>query len=192
METEEQIRSRYEAIAPMLNERQRRLWAASEAKAIGYGGLVRVHRSTGISQRAIIAGLKELASGIEGQLNFQHVRRQGGGRKRLELKDPKLSHVLQEQLSFATLGDPQTGVRWTTKSTRNLAATLCQLGHPLSHQSVATRMRQLGYSLQGNKKNIEGRKHSDRHAQYEYIQECIREFTDRGQPQISVDAKKKN
>lgn len=192
MESEEQIRNKYEAIAPMLNERQRRLWAATEAKEIGRGGIVRVHRSTGVSPRAIIAGLKELSCGAENQPDAKRVRRQGGGRKSLEAKDPGLAQALENILAATTLGDPQTGVRWTTKSTRNVAATLSHAEHAISHQSVATRMRRMGYSLQGNKKNIEGRQHPDRNAQHEYIKQRVEIFIGRGQPRISIDAKKKS
>jgi hypothetical protein len=191
MELKEQIRYRYETIAPLLNERQQRLWAAIEAKIFGYGGISMIHRATGISRSTIIAGLKELALSEEQHLDPQRVRRQGGGRKCLEIKDPTISQTLQQQLVSATLGDPQSGVRWTTKSTRNLATTLCGLGHTISHQSVATRMRKMSYSLQGNKKNIEGRKHPDRNAQYEYIHQLSGEFTKCDQPSISVDAKKR-
>ena len=190
MQLEENIRDRYEDLAPLLDERQKRLWCAAEAKALGYGGISQVHRATGRSRPVISAGLKELARS-EGLLHPKRVRQQGGGRHRLELKDPGLPEALQQQLASATLGDPESDVRWTNKSTRNLATTLTQMDHPLSHQSVATRLRQLRYSLQGNQKNLEGQRHPDRHAQYEFIQDRILDFTRRAQPWISVDSKKK-
>lgn len=190
MKPEEKTRDKYEAIAPLLNERQKRLWCAAEAKALGYGGISRIHRATGLSRPVISAGVKELARSKD-LLNLKRMRQPGGGRHRLEVKDPGLPQALQQQLASATLGDPESDVRWTNKSTRNLATALSQMGHPLSHQSVATRLRQLRYSLQGNKKNIEGQRHPDRHAQYEYIQARILDFTEREQPWISVDAKKK-
>src|SRR5579883_1460276 len=146
------ISTRFEPLAPMLDERLRRLWAAAEARALGRGGVTMVSAATGISRRAIHLGLRELR---EPPLPGRRVRREGGGRKRLVEHDPALAEDLERLIEPLTRGDPQSPLRWTCKSTRQLAAELRQQGHHVSHMAVARLLHELGYSLQANSKIVE-------------------------------------
>lgn len=190
------IRSRYEALTPVMDERMRRLWAAAEAKSIGWGGLNAVREATGISYATIKAGLHELdeirAHPPLKKPQNQRVRRPGGGRKRLIDEDPTLLKDLESLVEPMSRGDPESPLRWTTKSLRNLAAALIAMGHEITHDTVGELLEhELDYSLQANRKTKEGSSHPDRDAQFEHINSEAKAFQERGAPVISVDAKKK-
>ncbi len=173
----------------MLTERSRRVWAATEAKALGHGGIAVVERATGISRSTIQRGLRELESGAPFQP--ERMRRVGGGRKAAIDTDPSLLAELDALVEPTASGDPDSPLRWTAKSVRTLAAALQTMGHPVSHTVVAALLHQLGYSLQANQKTREGPQHPDRDAQFRYIAAQVRRFQQQGQPAISVDTKKK-
>ena len=186
------ISKRYQLISGILNERQRRLYLAAEAQVLGYGGISLVSRATNISRPVIHAGLKELEGlDLSEELEDGRIRRPGGGRKRTVLVDETLRSDLEALLEPATIGDPQSPLRWTTKSTRSLANELKIKGHQTSHSMVADLLHELGYSLQSNRKNLEGTQHDDRNAQFEFIASMAKTLLDQGEPVISVDAKKK-
>jgi hypothetical protein len=183
----EGIRQRHSALASTWDERQRRLWAASEANAIGYGGVSLVARVTGISRRAIHDSLKELPAAFQ----ERRIRRPGGGRKSHVHTQPDLLAALDVLVEPASRGDPESPLRWTCKSTRRLAAELRAQGYRVSRRLVGDLLREAGYSLQANRKTIEGLQHPDRNAQFEFIAATVKRQQRRGQPVISVDAKKK-
>jgi len=183
------IRQRFLELRPALNERGRRLWAASEAKALRYGGITLVARATGISRRAIHAALNELHAGTT--LPPGRVRRAGAGRKPLTAAQPGLLAALEALVEPTARGDPDSPLRWTCKGVRRLAAALRSQGFRIGRQTVTALLRELGYSLQANRKTREGSRHPDRDAQFEYIAARVRRFQRRGQPVISVDTKKK-
>ncbi len=185
------IRQQFEGLASTLDERQRRLWAATEAKAWGYGGASLVSRSTGISRRAIHVGLRELRAEPAAGLETIRVRRPGAGRRALTEKQPGLLAALDALVEPTSRGDPESPLRWTCKGVRRLAAELRRQGFMIGKQKVAELLAQLGYSLQANRKTREGSQHPDRNAQFEYIAGQVRGFQKRGQPVISVDTKKK-
>jgi transposase len=188
------IRRKYQDLTPLLNERLRRLWAAAEAREIGWGGVTAVALATGLSQTTIGVGLRELQ---QPPLTPDHdspadrVRKPGGGRKPVTSHDPSLLADLEALVDPVTRGDPQSPLRWTCKSTRKLAEALQQRGHRVGYRSVAALLGRLGYSLQSNRKTKEGASHPDRNAQFEYINDQVRRFQRRGQPVVSVDTKKK-
>src|SRR5208283_2085995 len=173
---------------PHLNERARRMVAASEAAQIGYGGVTLVSHACGLSRVTIYKGLRELGTT---PLAEDRIRRPGGGRRRLELHDPRLPDLLESLVEPLTRGDPESPLRWTCKSTRTLAGELVYRKHPISHEKVAQYLRQLGYSLQGNRKTEEGEDHPDRDDQFQHINREVREAMAQGWPVISVDTKKK-
>lgn len=183
------IQQKFEALNPALDERARRLWVATEARSLGRGGIVLVAQATGVSRSTISRGLRELESGAV--LDPGRVRRAGGGRKRREERDPTLLADLEGLLDSSVSGDPQSRLRWTSKSVRRLAEQLMMMGHQVSHTVVAELLHAVGYSLQGNRKAKEGRSHPDRNAQFEYINRRVRAHQRRRQPVISVDTKKK-
>jgi DNA-binding phage protein len=185
------IRLRYEALGPVLDERGRRRFAAAEAVAAGRGGVSAVARITRIARSTIDRGLAELRGEPERSSASSRVRRAGGGRKRATVKDPTLLADLKLLVEPATRGDPMTPLLWTAKSLRNLAAGLTQLGHCVCHNVVAGLLREMGYSLQGNRKTLEGGSHPDRDAQFRYISDRVKNALASGQPTISVAAKKK-
>lgn len=186
------IRDKFIALEPLLDERSRRLWAATEAKALGYGGQTLVAKATGLSRNTVHAGLRELeASSDQLASSGKRVRRPGGGRKRLIDDDPLLVAHLDALVEPTSRGDPESPLRWTCKSTRQLAAALQQHGHKVGRQKVAELLSDLGYSLQANRKTKEGAQHADRDAQFTYISEQVQAFQSRGQPVVSVDTKKK-
>lgn len=192
MEADELITARYVAIESVLDERQRRLYAAVEAKVLGHGGVKRVHEATGVARGSILAGLKELAQGIESVAGEpRRVRRAGAGRKKLVEQDPGVREALERLVEPATRGDPESPLRWTCKSLMQLSRELSACGYKISHVSVGTLLKDLGYSLQGNRKTLEGASHPDRNAQFEFINEKIETALAAGQPVISVDTKKK-
>jgi hypothetical protein len=186
------LQEKYELMCPELDERRRRLWAASEALALGRGGIATVAQATGLAESTIRRGQQELLNpAASASSPSRRVRRQGGGRKdRLE-EDPTLVFALEALVEPTTRGDPGSPLRWTCKSTRRLAAELTRQGHLVSHTKVAQVLAGLGYSLQGTRKTKEGASHPDRNAQFEYINEQVQAFQRRRQPVVSVDAKKK-
>jgi hypothetical protein len=195
MEHVERLRKLYEALAPVMDERMTRLWAAAEAEAIGRGGVVAVTRATGILHKRIVAGRRELAelrvSPPQDPPHAQRIRRRGGGRKPLEFHNPRLMTALEGLIDPMTRGDPSSPLRWTCKSTHRLADELTMMGHPVSASKVCQLLGDLGYSLQSNLKTREGSQHPERNAQFEQINRQVKVFQGRGQPVISVDTKKK-
>ena len=189
----EQIAMKYHSLAPMMNERMRRQWAASEARAYGWGGLRAVSGAIGMSPNTIRRGLAELLErqAHPGAPEDLRIRRPGGGRKALTENDPELLDALEHLVDPVTRGDPESPLRWTCKSTTQLAAALTRHGHALSPRSVGRLLNAAGYSLQSNRKTLEGASHPDRNAQFEHISRTVRSFQSRGQPVISVDTKKK-
>ena len=189
----EQIESKYRSLASVLDERARRHWAATEARAYGWGGVSAVSDATGMSPNTIRKGLGELEvrqSDPDAEVTSR-LRKAGGGRKRLSETDPQLSEELDRLVAPLTRGDPQSALRWTCKSTSNLAQELSLQGHPVSARAVAQLLNTAGYSLQGNRKTLEGTANPDRNAQFEFINAKVKRFQQRAQPVISVDTKKK-
>ena len=183
------IGERFRALAGELNERQRRLWAAAEARSHGRGGIAATARATGMHVETIRLGVRELESGE--RLEPGRVRRPGGGRKPLTETDPTLLSDLERLVDDESRGDPERPLRWTAKSVRQLADGLRELGHEVHFTSVAKLLRGLGYSLQANVKTREGSQHPDRDAQFGHINQTVKTALDAGQPVISVDTKKK-
>ena len=189
----EQIESKYRSLASVLDERARRHWAATEARAYGWGGVSAVSDATGMSPNTIRKGLAELEArqaDPDAEVTSR-LRKAGGGRKRLSETDPQLSEELDRLVAPLTRGDPESPLRWTCKSTSNLAEALSLQGHPISARAVAHLLNVAGYSLQGNRKTLEGTANPDRDAQFEYINAKVKRLQQRGQPVISVDTKKK-
>lgn len=190
----DEIAGRYGMLAPMLDERQTRLWVAAEAKVLGRGGIAAVTLATGILGKRIRVGMRELEQ-LEGspppQPGRSRIRRPGAGRKLATEKDPTLLRDLESLIDPVTRGDPESPLRWTTKSVRNLAAELCAMGHSVGKQKVSELLHELEYSLQSLRKTTEGSSHPDRNAQFEQINRQAKAFQAKGQPVISVDTKKK-
>ncbi|HEU0088734.1 MAG TPA: ISAzo13 family transposase, partial [Pseudonocardiaceae bacterium] len=184
------MRARLADLLPRLNERDRRVAMATEAKSWGRGGISAVHRATGASRTTIRRGIAELAEDAPEQIG-RRVRAPGGGRKSAEVADPELLDALDGLIEPDTRGDPESPLRWTTKSTRHLAGKLTEQGHAVSHSVVANILHFLDYSLQGTRKTLEGSQHPDRDAQFRYINSLAHEFLASGDPVISVDTKKK-
>lgn len=189
MEPVEAIKQRFERLAPGLDERQRRLLVGAEALAYGRGGGLAVSRATGVSRRVIRAGIRELQA--PESLPAGRVRRPGGGRKSAVEKDPGLPAALERLIEPTTRGDPESPLRWTCKSLRKLTAALREQGHVVSQRVVARLLGALEYSLQGNRKVLEGSQHPDRNAQFEHLNAQVAAQLSAGEPAISVDAKKK-
>ncbi len=189
MDHEDSLLMRYQMLAPELTERTLRLFAAAEAKAWGRGGISGVARVLELSRDRISRGLQELEK--EQRLGPNRIRRKGGGRKKQVELDPQLKEDLERLISPYTRGDPETVLRWTCKSIRNLAKELMHKGHKTSRRMVAELLREMGYSLQANRKTIEGKQHPDRDAQFKYIHRQAQKQQRAGQPVISVDTKKK-
>jgi DNA-binding transcriptional regulator YdaS (Cro superfamily) len=181
---------RFEALLPHLNERQRRLALASEARSLGHGGVRAVARAAGVSETTVRKGVFELEAGGQ-PLPDGRVRRLGGGRKPADELDPGLVAALMALVEPDERGDPVSPLRWTVKSLRNLAAELTQGGHPVSAPTVGRLLKEQGFSLQANSKTLEGTQHPDRDIQFRYINEQVKRHHAEGQPVISVDAKKK-
>lgn len=182
------IKTRHEAMAGRLDERQRRLLLGAEAQAAGRGGQAAVARATGAAVGTIRRGLADLRAR---DLPAGRVRRPGAGRKRSTELDPTLLTDLEALIEPGTRGDPESALRWTTKSVRNLAAELRRGGHVVSHQTVSELLHDLGYSLQANRKTLEGTDHPDRNAQFEHLNAAVQLQLSLGEPVISVDTKKK-
>jgi transposase len=186
----EVIRQKYRMLRHSLDERSRRLWAAAEARALGYGGATLVARATGISRSTIQRGMREVRYRRR-RLKAGRIRRPGGGRKSAEAIDPKLRAALERLVEPVSRGDPESPLRWTCKSTRLLAQELVETGHPASDWLVRQLLYDLGYSLQANRKTQEGTRHPDRDAQFRHINARVTEQLKLRQPAISVDTKKK-
>jgi hypothetical protein len=194
MKTEDQIREQYRLIRGSLDERGRREWAASEAMALGRGGIARVHRGTGIVPSTIGKGIKELRGRSEVEESTQErrrVRRVGGGRRRKIEEDPELLVDLEGLVEPSTRGDPESALRWTCKSLRVLAGELVRVGHTVSYRTVGRLLKHMDYRLQANSKTLEGAQHADRDAQFEYINAQAKRQFKADNPAISVDTKKK-
>jgi hypothetical protein len=189
MESEEEIRMKWSALSPILDERGRRLWAGAEAEH-SEDGIAAVERATGLSRTTIRAGRDELRGGVDPNA-VVNVRRGGAGRPSIEERIPDLVPTLESLVDPVTRGDPESPLRWTSKSTRKLASELAERGMKVSPQKVGELLYAAGYSLQATHKTIEGDQHPDRNAQFEFINARVDDFHARGQPVISVDTKKK-
>jgi transposase len=186
------LRAKYAALAPVLNERSRRLWAAAEARALGQGGQTLLAKVAGMSRSTLYQGLQELAQGADPDPPWgERVRSPGGGRKPLTEHQPLLPQALEALVEPMSRGDPQSPLRWTCKSVRQLAAELSTQGMHIGRQKVAELLHDLGYSLQANRKTKDGTAHPDRNAQFAYINTQVQVFQECGHPVVSVDAKKK-
>ena len=189
----EAIATKYRSLAPLMDERMRRQWAAAEVRAYGWGGVRVVSAVVGMSPNTIRKGLAELEHREEypDEPLPARLRGEGGGRKRSTETDPELDGALERLVDPVTRGDPESALRWTAKSTTQLAAALTEQGHAVSPRTVGRLLNAAGYSLQSNRKTKEGADHPDRNAQFEHINAMVRRFQQRGQPVISVDTKKK-
>ena len=194
MDIESTIRERFQSLEWALDERLRRLYAASEAKVLGHGGIMLVQKATGVARNSIKLGLKELLrcqqEGVT-EDDVLRLRRIGGGRKASVKDDPNLLAALESLVEPVTRGDPESTLRWTCKSLRQLEAELQSEGYVVSHTSIGGLLRKMGYSLQGNRKTLEGGDHPDRNAQFEFINARAEDAIRNEQPVISVDTKKK-
>jgi hypothetical protein len=182
------LRRKFSSVWSLLDERSRRLLAASEALSLGYGGVSRIRRASGLSRKVIAKGILEIA---EGDAKPGRIRREGAGRKSIVERDPKLLISLDRLIEPETRGDPESPLRWICKSTRNLAAQLMRQKHPISHEKVAQLLRDQNYSLQSNRKTEEGADHPDRDAQFRHINTQVKRALRAAMPVISVDTKKK-
>jgi hypothetical protein len=199
MADEKEVAQRFSLLTSQMDERMRRLFAAAESLTLGYGGVSAVSHATGVSRRAISAGIEELK---QAQLRskgedpgagrvLKRVRKRGGGRRKSVVKDATLQSDLERLVDPVTRGDPESPLRWTCKSVRKLAEELQGLHHEASHTLVAELLQAMEYSLQANSKTIEGGSHPDRNAQFEHISGKVKQYLEQGQPVISVDTKKK-
>ena len=186
---ESKIAERYRALGPELNERQRRLWAASEARSHGRGGIAAVVRATGISKNTVVRGIAEVRAGT--RLSAGRVRAPGAGRTRLTESDPGLVGALEALVDPETRGDPESPLRWCSKSLQKIASALVDAGHQISDRSAGKLLRGIGFRLHANAKTREGTDHPDRDAQFVHINETARAALAAGEPTISVDAKKR-
>ena len=184
-----EIKARYGVLRPLLDERARRLVVAAESQTAGRGGISAVSRATGVSRQVIRQGVAELKA--PAAMSPSRIRREGGGRKKAADLDPSFKTDLEKLLESTTRGDPESPLRWTCKSVRNLTAELKRMNHVVSHQVVADLLHKLGYSLQANSKTKEGTNHPDRNAQFEHLNGKVKWCLSRKEPVISVDTKKK-
>lgn len=189
----EGLQVRYAALSPLMDERMRRQWAAAEAQSHGWGGVRFVSAAIGMSHNTLRKGQRELAARRKhpGTPVPARLRQPGAGRKRATEADPELAAALERLVDPVTRGDPQSPLKWTCKSTTQLAVELTRQGHPVSSRTVGRLLKAAGYSLQGNRKTKEGGTHPDRNAQFEHINATVKQFQRRKQPVISVDTKKK-
>lgn len=185
------ISERFVMLAPHLDEKGRRLLAAAEAAIIGRGGISLVSRAVGMVRRSIAVGAAELKAKPSDDVGSARIRKPGGGRKKSKETDPTLLQDLETLIEPGTRGDPESPLKWTLKSVRNLADELIEMGHAISYRTVARYLQDLGYSLQGNAKVLEGGDHPDRNAQFEHIAEKVTVELDTGNPVISIDTKKR-
>lgn len=189
MGIEEIVNRKYRVLLPELTELGRRLFAGVEADSVGWGGVSTVARATGLSRTTVARGRQDAKN--PQRLESGRIRKKGGGRKKRVETDPTLRQDLEVLIEPYTRGDPETPLRWTSKSVRKLAAELIKKGHQTSHRMVASLLREMDYSLQANRKTTEGKQHSDRDAQFGYINRQTQKRQRAGQPVISVDTKKK-
>lgn len=189
MSTRARLEQKFKPVWPLLDERTRRIMAASEAMTLGYGGISLVRRACGLSRKAITKGIQEIQAGVVPQAG--RIRRPGAGRKPITASDPRLLAVLERMIDGETRGDPESPLRWICRSTRAIAAQLAKQKHPVSHEKVAQLLRALDYSLQSNRKTEEGADHPDRDAQFRHINARVRKCLAQGVAVISVDTKKK-
>lgn len=190
----ETIEAKYATLSAYMDERTRRIWAAVEARSMGWGGVSWVAEATGMSRATIHAGVQELESLIQTPnevLPPMQIRSIGGGRKRIEQTNEGILEDLESLLEPVTRGDPESPLRWTTKSTSKLTCELKLRGHTVSARTVYTLLKELGYSLQSHRKTREGKNHPDRDAQFQHIATSVEQQQKAGQPVISVDAKKR-
>ena len=187
------IREKYDSLKPYLNEKTRRIWAAIEARSLGWGGVSQVARATGLSRTTIQAGMGLLSEKdrVKTEEEMTRIRTHGGGRKLLEEQDPMLLSDLESLIEPMTLGDPESPLKWTNKSVVKLAAALNVGGHRISPKSVYNLLKSLGYSLQSNLLTRDGSSESDRDEQFLHISKQVKHFQSQNQPVISVDTKKK-
>jgi hypothetical protein len=183
------IRNTYKGIQGFLDERSRRVWAATETESLGRGGISAVSATTGIGRRSIRKGIHELH--LAHSLPLDRLRRPGGGRKKSIVKDTPLLQALDALAEPVTRGDPERPLRWTCQSGRTLAAELRLQGHPVRHHTVGRLLKQMDYSLQSNRKTREGQDHPDRNRQFESIHQQVKKFMKQKQQVLSVDTKKK-
>jgi transposase len=186
---ENAVRERFQCLSPWLNERSLRLWAGTEAKVLGWGGVRTVARASGLAINTVRRGVAELAG--EAGSEPQRIRREGGGRKALTQSQPELLSSLDRLVSPLTRGDPMRPLLWTCKSVRRLSDELAEQGYEISPTKTAELLHDLGYSLQSHRKRDEGKSHPDRDAQFGHINQQVLGFQKAGQPVISVDTKKK-
>jgi len=185
------LRKKFRILRDVLDERGRRVWAAAEASALPHGGVSLVAKATGLSRSTIHAGIRELKAGRDKLAVPGRIRRAGGGRKPLTFHQPDLLKALEQLVEPLARGDPESFLRWSSKSTRNLAQELQRQGYSIGDRKVAGLLHQMGYSLQANSKTLEGNQHPDRNAQFEYVNARTKSFLEKGLPVISVDTKKK-
>lgn len=185
----EWIRQKYLAVLQDLDERGRRRWAAAEARSLGWGGVSAVAQATGLSDRTVRRGIRELED--PEAVSWDRQRKPGGGRRAVEVCHPEVVSWLEDIVDSSTRGDPMSPLRWICKSTRSIAEELDRQGVTVSHTKVSQLLRAHGYSLQANRKTIEGKQHPDRNAQFEHIAKRVAAYLRSGQPAISVDTKKK-
>jgi len=189
----EKIQEKLRKIAPILNEKQRRIVFAAEAEQLGRGGKSKISTLTGMSRSTLNTGFVDLKSLFDNDLTFdkEKIRSSGGGRKKITETEPQLLSALESLVDPVTRGDPESPLRWTIKSTRTLAKELAEQGFKVGKSAVAVMLDQLGYSLQSNQKRLEGANHPERNAQFEHINNSVQDFINQGFPVISVDTKKK-
>ncbi len=189
----EWVREKYLSLSEVLNERSRRLWAATEGRSLGRGGIAAIVAATGMSSATVHKGIRELEAGEAGEevLSTRRIRKRGGGRKRAHDRQPGLIEALELLVEPTARGDPESALRWTCRSTYNLAAELKRQGFQVEPRTVARELKEQDFHLQANRKTREGDSHPDRDAQFHYIHEQVRRFQRRGQPVVSVDTKKK-
>jgi hypothetical protein len=191
--SEKSLRNKFVSLLPYLNEKQKRIAAALEARSLGYGGISEVAAATGLSRTTIHRAMEELEDPkIRSEMRSERVRTWGGGRKKIAVENPILLKRLKSFVESTTRGDPMSPLLWTSKSTRTLAQALSQQGFSVSHRVIADMLREMGYNLQANLKTLEeGADHPDRDRQFHYLNDCVRRYLTRAEPVISVDTKKK-
>ena len=191
MQTDDLLKEKYKILMPLLNERETRIVLAADAKSLGRGGLSKVAKLSGVSRVTLNAGLQDLTSTKGNEVLKTRSRRPGGGRKKATEKDITLAQVIEDIVSPHTMGNPMKPLRWTSKSLRKIAAAAKEKGYNVSHKLVGELLKDLGYSLQSNRKTDEGGNHEDRDAQFEHINKTATLFLNNKRPVISVDCKKK-
>lgn len=190
METNDVIKTRIETVLPILDERQRRIYLAAESQSIGWGGKSRIAQLSSVTRRTIAKGETESFYTESGTLK-NRIRKNGGGRKKSIIHQPEMLKAIEDLVAPHTMGNPMNPLIWTSKSIRKITTELFALGYNVCHEVVRQCLIELGYSLQANKKTKEGGDSPDRNAQFEHINQTVKEFTESNDPAISVDCKKK-